>query len=136
MPYNTFKTSLALAGFIVLCLAVGATGGAVTSSSVGTWYAALEKPAFNPPDWVFAPVWTTLYVMMAFAAWRVWLRGDEAPATRAALGLWSLQLAAIVATLVLFWRVDRAAGWLLVPPPLDPACRRKLATPYAPRRDL
>ncbi len=59
MPYSTFKTSLALAGFIALCLAVGATGGAVTSTSVGTWYAALEKPAFNPPDWVFAPVWTS-----------------------------------------------------------------------------
>ena len=115
MPYSAFKTSLALAGFIVLCLAVGATGGAVTSTSVGTWYAALEKPAFNPPDWVFAPVWTTLYVMMALAAWRVWLRGDEAPAARPALGLWSLQLAAIVATLVLFWRVDRAASLLLVP---------------------
>jgi tryptophan-rich sensory protein len=142
MPYSTFKTSLALAGFIALCLAVGATGGAVTATSVGTWYAALEKPAFNPPDWVFAPVWTTLYVLMALAAWRVWLRGDEAPAARPALGLWALQLAlnltwsflffgarsigaalaeiavllaAIIATLVLSWRVDRAAGWLLVP---------------------
>lgn len=142
MPYSTFKTSLALAGFVALCLAIGATGGAVTATSVGTWYAALEKPAFNPPDWVFAPVWTTLYVMMALAAWRVWLNGDEAPGVRPALGLWSLQLAlnltwsflffgarligaalaeiavllaAIVATLVLFWRVDRAAGLLLVP---------------------
>ena len=142
MPYNAFKTGLALAGFIVLCLAVGATGGAVTATSVGTWYAALEKPAFNPPDWVFAPVWTALYVMMAIGAWRVWLKAGEAPGARPALGLWSLQLAlnltwsfvffgarligaalaeivvllaAIVATLVLFWRVDRAAGWLLVP---------------------
>lgn len=132
---------LALAGFVVLCLAVAAAGGAVTSTSVDTWYAALEKPAFNPPDWVFGPVWTALYLMMALAAWRVW-RLPRERGVRAALGLWALQLAlnltwsyvffgarmmgaalaeiavllvAIVATLALFWRLDRIAGALLVP---------------------
>lgn len=132
---------MALAGFIALCLAVAAAGGAVTATSVGTWYAALEKPPFNPPDWVFGPVWTLLYLMMAVAAWRVW-RLREAPGARPALGAWALQLtlnlswsyvffgarmigaalaeiavllAAILLTLALFWRIERLAGALLVP---------------------
>lgn len=135
------RDAAALVGFIVLCLAVAATGGAVTASSVGTWYAGLAKPAFNPPNWVFGPVWTTLYVLMAVAAWRVWRRRGE-PGARPALGAWALQLAlnlgwsflffgaqaigaalaeialllaAIVATATLFWRIDRPAGALFVP---------------------
>lgn len=130
-----------LIGFIVLCLAVGAAGGAITSTSVDTWYAALEKPSFNPPNRVFGPVWTALYVLMAIAAWRVWRKRDAPPA-RPALGLWALQLAlnlcwsivffgarmvggalaeivvlfiAIVATTALFWRVERVAGALMLP---------------------
>jgi tryptophan-rich sensory protein len=132
---------MALVAFIALCLAVAAVGGAVTATSVGTWYAGLAKPSFNPPDWLFGPVWTALYLMMAVAAWRVWRARGLADA-RAALGLWALQLAlnlvwsfvffgarmigaalaeivvlllAILATLALFWRIDRAAGWLMVP---------------------
>lgn len=64
-----------LAAFLILCFAVSAVGGAITASSVGTWYQGLAKPAFNPPDWIFAPVWTALYVMIAVAGWRVWRRG-------------------------------------------------------------
>lgn len=132
---------MALVVFVALCLAVAAVGGAVTATSVGTWYAALAKPSFNPPDWLFGPVWTTLYLMMAVAAWRVWRARGRVDA-RAALGLWALQLAlnlvwsfvffgarmigaalveivvllvAILATLALFWRIDRVAGALLVP---------------------
>lgn len=137
----TFRDAAALLGFVVLCFAVAAAGGAVTATSVGTWYAGLAKPAFNPPDWVFGPVWTVLYVMMAVAAWRVWRR-RAAPGARPALGAWAVQLAlnlswsfvffgarmpgaalaeiaallaAIVATLVLFRRIERLAGALLVP---------------------
>lgn len=132
---------LALLGFIGLCLAVAAIGGAVTATSVGTWYAGLAKPSFNPPGWVFGPVWTALYLMMAFAAWRVW-RARGFAGARAALGAWALQLAlnlgwsllffgarmigaalaeivlllaAILATAFLFWRIDRLAGALLAP---------------------
>ena len=138
---RSMRNSAALAGFLALCLAVAAAGGAVTATSVGTWYAGLAKPAFNPPDWMFAPVWTTLFVMMAFAAWRVW-RARGLAGARGALGAWLLQLAlnlgwsllffgarmigaalvevvvllaAILATLALFWRIDRVAGALLVP---------------------
>jgi tryptophan-rich sensory protein len=60
--------------FIVLNVAVSALGGWATAGSVGTWYQALAKPAFNPPDWIFAPVWSALYLMIAIAGWRVWRR--------------------------------------------------------------
>ena len=58
--------------FVALCLVIGALGASVVATSVDTWYADLAKPSFTPPDRVFGPVWTVLYVLMAIAAWRVW----------------------------------------------------------------
>ena len=137
---STARDLGALAGFVLLCLAVGAAGGLATSTSVNTWYPTLAKPAFNPPNWVFAPVWTTLYVLMALAAWRVWRSG--AAGARLALGAWALQLAlnlcwslvffglqaigaalaeiavllaAILLAAFLSWRIDRLAGALYAP---------------------
>jgi translocator protein len=129
-----------LAVFVAINAAVSALGGWATAKSVGTWYQALAKPGFNPPDWVFAPVWTALYLMIAVAGWRAWRRGDAEArrglavyAVQLALNLsWSFVffgahlvgpallviaalLAAIVANAVLFWRLDRWAGMLLVP---------------------
>lgn len=127
--------------FLVLCLAVSGIGAAVTATSVGTWYQALQKPPFNPPDWVFAPVWTMLYVLMAIAGWRVWRRvrfkGGRKALTVFAVQLvlnlaWSvlffglqrigfalleivILLLAIIANTILFWRIDRLAGALFVP---------------------
>ena len=66
---------LGLMALVVLCLAISGIGGAITATSVDSWYQALRKPPFNPPDWFFAPVWTTLYILMGIAAWRVWRRG-------------------------------------------------------------
>jgi translocator protein len=80
---------LVLAGFIVLCLGVGGVSGVLTAGAVVDWFPTLNKPSFNPPSWVFAPVWTTLYIMMAVAAWRVWLAG---PSSRPALNLFFIQL--------------------------------------------
>ena len=135
------RNLVALAGFVALCFAVAAAGGAVTATSVETWYAGLAKPPFNPPDWVFGPVWTALYLMIAVAGWRVWRRRGESGAWLA-LGAWGVQLslnlswsmlffgarmigaalveiavllAAILITAALFWRIDRIAGVLLVP---------------------
>ena len=132
---------LGLAAFIALCLGISALGGWVTAGSVGTWYAAFAKPAFNPPAWVFAPVWTALYLMIAVAGWRVWRRRGFAGA-RAAMSVYALQLAlnlgwsilffggrmigaalaeialllaAIVVNAALFWRIERAAALLLLP---------------------
>jgi tryptophan-rich sensory protein len=135
------ESLLGLGGFVVLCLSISAIGGWVTAGSVGTWYRTLEKPAFNPPDWLFAPVWTLLYLMIALAGWRVWRRaglagnraGMAAYAAQLALNLaWSflffggrligvalaeilLLFVVICVNAVLFWRADRLAGWLLAP---------------------
>ena len=140
-PARRTRDILGLAAFVVLCLAISALGGWATATSVTTWYPTLTKPAFNPPNWVFAPVWTALYLMIAVAGWRVWKARGFAGA-RAEMSVYALQLAlnlvwsfvffgaqaigaalveilvllaAIVANVWLFWRVDRVAGLLLVP---------------------
>ncbi len=82
-----------LAGFVLLCLGVGAVGGWVTAAAVRDWYPALVKPAWNPPSWIFGPVWTTLYVMMGVAAWLVWRSNPRFSAIRLAMILFFVQLA-------------------------------------------
>lgn len=131
-----------LVAFILLVLGVSALGGMATDTR--GWFEALTKPSFNPPSWVFGPVWTVLYVMMAVAAWRVvgksgWRATGGA---RVAMSLFGLQLAlnlawswlffaaqrpdlalvdivaldlAVFATGWAFRRHDRLAAWLLVP---------------------
>ncbi|EDZ99059.1 TspO and MBR like protein [Burkholderia sp. H160] len=121
--------------FLILTLAAGWTA---SLSLPDAWYAGLQKPAFNPPNWVFPPVWTVLYVLMAFSAWRVWKRNG----LTAAIVLWAVQLlfnaawmwlffglhrpemglidilillVLIVTLTYMFWRRDRLAGILLVP---------------------
>jgi translocator protein len=81
-----------LAGFIVLCLAAGGAGAILTAPAIPSWYASIFKPSWTPPNWVFGPVWTTLYVMMAVAGWLVW-RSKDAPRRRPALVVWAVQLA-------------------------------------------
>ena len=125
--------------FILVTLIVGAAGSVFTEPNIATWYAGLVHPSFAPPNWLFAPVWTTLYVVMAVAAWRVWrLAGTRSPEMIAyAMQLifnlaWSaiffaahqiglalveigLLLALVLATTILFWRRDRLAGLLFLP---------------------
>lgn len=127
-----------LLGFIAACFGVAALGGYWTYLSVPEWYGQLAKPSWTPPSWLFGPVWTVLYLMIAFAAWLVW----RTEGWQGALSLWAVHLllnlawsglffglrspglafAEIVAlwlsillTLVIFWKVRRAAGALLVP---------------------
>jgi translocator protein len=129
---------LGFAGWLVLCFAAAAIGSLFP---IGPWYESLVKPAWNPPNWLFGPVWTLLYILMAVAAWLVWrshgFKGATLPLTMFAVQLalntgWSwlffglhqpgvafaeiiLLWAAILATIVLFWRVKRLAGVLLLP---------------------
>lgn len=128
---------------IILFLALSFGAALVGSQFLpGAWYAALAKPSWNPPSWVFGPVWTVLYVMMAVAAWLVWRTAGGWRPARLALGLWLVQLIlnaawswlffglrrmdlalaeivilwiAILGCVILFWRVRPLAGALLLP---------------------
>jgi tryptophan-rich sensory protein len=138
---NRVVDVVALGLLVALCLGIGALGAAVTATSVGTWYADLAKPSFNPPNQVFGPVWTVLYVLMGVAAWRVWRSADRDTA-RGPLTLFALQLAinlgwsvvffglhkigaavatvvvldvAILVTTLAFRTVDRLAALLMTP---------------------
>ena len=127
-------SALRLALLLVLCLSVSGLGGWVTIPNIPVWYHGLNRPSLAPPDWVFGPVWTTLYIMMAVAAWRAWSRRALAAfAVQLTLNLiWSFVffgahwigasvieiLALWVAILVTareFWLRDRLAGMLMVP---------------------
>jgi benzodiazapine receptor len=132
---------LTLALFVGICFAVAVVGSVWTSTSVRTWYVRLNKPAFNPPSWVFGPVWSALYLMMALSAWLVWRQaGWSTP--RASFILFFVQLglnlawsglffgmhrpglalldifallAAVVATAITFRSFSEAAFWLMIP---------------------
>ena len=130
------RSYLTLALFILLVLGGGTLIGLMTLP--GEWYAELAKPPFNPPNWIFAPVWTLLYIMVAVAGWRTWQRGPRS----AAMALWFVQLAlnfvwspvffgahriggalavivallaAIIAFIVMAWPRDRIAALLFTP---------------------
>ncbi|MCC4611754.1 TspO/MBR family protein [Xanthomonas cannabis] len=129
-----------LLGWLALCYAVAGLG-ALASIQAASFYAELQRPAWAPPGWLFGPVWTALYGMMAVAVWLVWRRGGWAGA-RLALSMFVLQLAlnglwswlffawhmgawafadivvlwlALAATIGLFAKRDPVAAWLLVP---------------------
>ena len=89
---KNWNSLLMLALFIAVCFVAAGAGAGFTSSSVSNWYPTLRKPSWNPPAWIFGPVWTVLYLMMAIAAWLVWRRRGFGGAG-GALGFFALQLA-------------------------------------------
>jgi tryptophan-rich sensory protein len=98
-----------LLGLVAVCFAAAAAGGTVTSTSVGVWYQTLKKPSWTPPDWLFGPVWTALYFLMALSAWLVWRRGGWR-ASRLSLGLFGLQLLLNVGWSAIFFGMS-SPGW-------------------------
>ncbi|HRH25993.1 MAG TPA: tryptophan-rich sensory protein [Candidatus Paceibacterota bacterium] len=127
---------------IVVCQSAGLIGSLATYPAIPTWYTSLEKPALNPPSWVFAPVWTTLFVLMGIAAFLIWKKGLARTDVKVALTVFIAQLIlntlwsiiffgaqntglaffelsvlwiAILCSIVLFARISKPAAWLLLP---------------------
>ena len=127
---------------IVVCQLAGVIGSVFTAPSITAWYSGLNKPFFTPPNWLFAPVWITLYLLMGIALFLIWNKGLGRKNVKASINMFAIQLAlnivwsliffgirmplyafieiillwiAIAATILLFWRIDRRAGAILVP---------------------
>jgi len=104
-----------LVGWIVLCEAAGIVGSLFTVSSIPTWYQTLQKPIFNPPNWIFGPVWVTLYFLMGIAAYRVFSLGLKKPGVKRALGLFLTNLALnAVWSPVFFGAQQIALGFIII----------------------
>jgi tryptophan-rich sensory protein len=126
---------------IAICEAVGSIGSIFTIPAIGLWYAGLAKAPLNPPNWIFGPVWTTLFALMGVAAYLVWSRRRD-KSVKPALLIFILQLLfnvfwsilffgghaplaaaieiiflwiAILWTIIAFWKINRTAAWLLLP---------------------
>lgn len=127
---------------ILIPLLVGGISGFFTSSGVQGWYAVANKPWFNPPNWIFAPVWTALYILMGGAAFLIWRAAADHTVKQTALILFVVQLTlnffwsliffklqqpgwalveiaamwlAILFTILWFGKISSAAAWLMVP---------------------
>jgi tryptophan-rich sensory protein len=126
---------------ILICQSAGLIGSIFTSQSVNSWYQTIQKPSFNPPSWVFAPVWTTLFLLMGISLYLVWTKRMN---SKVKLGLiffgiqlifnilWSLFFFGlrnplfgfieiiilwifIAITIFQFWKIDKRAAYLLIP---------------------
>lgn len=127
---------------IALTLSIGAIAGLATAKSVKTWYTYLNKPSFNPPDWLFAPVWTSLYILIGIAAYLVWIKRAEIKHFPRTLAIYFIQLIlnlawsfiffylhqigfalfeivllllSILLNAYTFYKIDKTAGLLFIP---------------------
>lgn len=125
-----------------VCFLAAGLGSVFTTSAIGTWYATLQKPIFNPPNWIFGPVWTLLYLMMGISLYTAWNTKTHTKDRRQGLSFFFVQLAlnvlwsilffglkspatALIGVIVLwfaiyltigkFLQVSKLAGWLLIP---------------------
>lgn len=128
--------------FVLVCQMAGVIGGFFTASAIPAWYAGLSKPFFSPPNWVFGPVWITLYALMGISAYLIWEKRGKNSKVWAAMDLFAGQLIlnttwsilffgfqsplyglvcivflwlAIAMTIASFYSIDRRAAYLLVP---------------------
>jgi benzodiazapine receptor len=131
-----------LAAAIGICLIAGFIGSVFTTPAIPTWYAQLQKPAESPPSWVFAPVWTTLYILMGAALYLVWEKGFSDKKVKWAMNIFGVQLIlnilwsilffslqnpfyafieilvlglVIAANVIAFYDIDKKAGIMLIP---------------------
>jgi translocator protein len=135
------RQTIGLAVSIAICFGAAGIGSLMTTPSIDGWYAALAKPAWTPPSWVFGPVWSVLYLTMAVSAWLVWRQAGFSRGA-SALNLFGVQLVlnvcwsaiffgahrpglalaeilllwlVILATIIAFRSLSRTAAWLLAP---------------------
>lgn len=138
-PHNTLK----LISSVIVCEFAGIIGAVFTFRAIPDWYATLEKPLLSPPNWIFGPVWTTLYLLMGIAVFLVWQKGFiERKDVKIAMSVFAVQLTlnalwsiiffgmhnpggafieiiflwlSILATMIAFYKISKPAMWLLVP---------------------
>ena len=133
---------LKLIASILICQGVGSIGALFTSPAISTWYTTIQKPSFNPPNWIFAPVWTLLFLMMGISLYFVWNKGWEDKKIKIAVFIFSAQIAlnifwsllffglqspfyafieiiilwlAILLTIISFYKISKIATYLLLP---------------------
>jgi benzodiazapine receptor len=138
----TVRSPVILAFSILICLAAGFLGSLVTMTGPGSWYYQLAKPWFNPPSFIFGPVWTALYILMGISLYLVLVEGLEKPLVKLAAGLFAVQLVLnavwsyaffglespflgfvelmilwifILATIIAFFKTKRIAAFLMLP---------------------
>lgn len=127
---------------ILICQAAGLIGAVFTTPNIATWYVGIVRPAFNPPNWIFAPVWTTLFILMGISLYLVWEKGLDRRNARMAVSVFGVQLilnilwsvlffgfqnpllglveiivlwVAILVSIVLFYRISKTGAYLLIP---------------------
>ncbi len=142
MITRNLSESVKLIVSITICLFAGFLGSLFTTPAIPTWYATLTKPSFAPPNWLFFPVWTILFVMIGISLYLVWRRGLEGQPVKNALVIFAVQLIlnvlwsaaffglrsplsglieisilwiSIAFTIMIFMKISRTAGLLLIP---------------------
>ncbi len=127
---------------ILICQGAGAIGSLFTSPAISTWYATIQKPSFNPPNWIFAPVWILLFLLMGISLYLIWNKGFKYKGTKIAIFVFAVQLIlntlwsilffglqsplfafieiiilwfAILLTIISFYKVSKIAAYLLMP---------------------
>jgi tryptophan-rich sensory protein len=142
MNKKVINDSLKLVICIAVCIGAGLVGSIFTRDSISSWYAFLQKPAFTPPNWLFAPVWILLYILMGIAVFMVWRKGLNQFQVRESIVIFIIQLVlnagwsyaffglkspglglivivplwtAILLTIINFFRVSHTAAYLLIP---------------------